>query len=130
MQHNPLTADRLRQLLDYEPATGVFTWKVNRSIVKAGQKAGVNPHGGDGYPRIGVDGQQCLAHRLAWLHVHGRFPDDEIDHINGIRSDNRLSNLREATTTSKTEGIEKTPIPTIVRQEFAMFTAAAPAKNG
>jgi hypothetical protein len=60
----------------------------------AGAIAG-NP-GADGYMRVGVDGRCYLAHRLAWLLCHGRWPAHLIDHANGDRSDNRLGNLREA----------------------------------
>jgi len=53
---------------------------------------------GSGYKVIGVDGKLYLAHRLAWFFVHGNWPSDQIDHINGIKDDNRICNLREATT--------------------------------
>jgi len=48
-----------------------------------------------GYVRIGVDGGKYTAHCLAWLYTHGVWPSDQIDHINGNRSDNRIANLRE-----------------------------------
>lgn len=89
-----ITAERLRQMLDYDPATGVFTWRVKPCRnVRAGDSAGAQRK--DGYWRIGVAGEKHLAHRLAWLHVHGRWPDEDIDHINGDPGDNRLANLRE-----------------------------------
>lgn len=91
-----LTADRLRELLDYCPDTGVFTWRVRAAkCVKVGDVAG--RFDAYGYWRIQIDGRKHLAHRLAWLYTTGEFPPDQIDHINGDRSDNRIANLRAAT---------------------------------
>ncbi|MFZ2541849.1 MAG: HNH endonuclease [Gallionella sp.] len=91
-----LTQTRLKQLLDYNPETGVFTRRVvisNRT--KVGDVAGTL--NAKGYIIIRVDGKQYLAHRLAWLCAQGEFPPNEIDHINGIKTDNRICNLRAAT---------------------------------
>lgn len=90
-----LTAARLRELLHYDPETGVFTWRVNTSNVKAGAIA--NSVHTNGYIRFGVDGAKRYAHRLAWLYVHGEMPAHQIDHINGNRRDNRITNLRDVT---------------------------------
>jgi hypothetical protein len=90
-----LSAERLREVLDYDQETGIFTWKLPTSDrLKAGKVAGVL-RGGHKYPRITVDYQTHGAHRLAWLHVHGVWPSGEIDHVNGDRSDNRIANLRD-----------------------------------
>ena len=92
-----LTAQRLRELLDYDPSTGLFTWRVtNGWRRKAGAIAG-GAETWNGYLRVGIDGRVYMAHRLAWLHVHGEWPQADIDHINGIRSDNRIVNLRDVT---------------------------------
>lgn len=88
-----LTADRLRALFTYDQDTGVFTRRVRSANVLAGSVAGSLSHG---YMRIGVDGRQYAAHRLVILYVEGEFPPDQIDHINGVRTDNRLANLRHA----------------------------------
>lgn len=99
MPKNPsdLTAKRLRELLDYDLETGTFRRKVSLcNSVKVGDTAG--DHDGQGYLRMKVEGRQYKAHRLAWLYVHGCWPAKELDHINGVRSDNRIVNLREATT--------------------------------
>jgi hypothetical protein len=88
----PLTAERLRELLDYAPETGLFHWRKARGSTLAGRQAGTR--GPYGYRVIGVDGGSYLAHRLAWLHVHGEHPASGIDHANGDRSDNRIANLR------------------------------------
>lgn len=90
-----LTAERLHDLLNYDPHTGVFCWRVNRGPAKAGVKTGCPD--GKGHLRITVDNVVYSAHRLAWLYVHGRWPKDQIDHKNGVRHDNRIANLREAT---------------------------------
>lgn len=98
----------LRQLLRYEPETGKLFWKERplsafdsvRSANSwnarfAGKPAlsGIN-HAGYKAGRIGPRG--ILAHRAIWALVHGRWPDQEIDHVNGDRVDNRLENIREA----------------------------------
>lgn len=93
-----LTAARLRELLDYDKASGLFRWRVDHrfcGFIRAGRIAGgLNS---DGHMRIQIDGVTHLAHRLAWLHVMGEWPADEIDHENRVRSDNRWLNLRPAT---------------------------------
>ena len=94
--HPPLTAERLREVLSYDPDTGEFRRKVRTSNrIKAGEISGSED--GSGYKRIRVDGRKYKAHRLAWLYVHGRWPEKQLDHENNIRSDNRIKNLREAT---------------------------------
>lgn len=86
---------RLRELFAYDPAAGSLVWLVNRPGRPAGAVAGgVN---GVGYVTVGVDGKRMLAHRVIWCLVHGVAAPNEIDHINGVRSDNRLENLRLAT---------------------------------
>lgn len=90
-----LTADDLRRLVDYDPETGIFTWKISRRGVNAGERSGcVNA---EGYVLIGVCKKLYLAHRLAWLYMTGTWPECTIDHRNGQRSDNRWVNLRPAT---------------------------------
>lgn len=90
-----LTAERLRSLLHYDPETGLFTRRIGVRGASAGAVAGsANVLG---YTQIMIDGTNYLAHRLAWLHMTGRFPEQMMDHRNEIKSDNRWSNLREAT---------------------------------
>lgn len=104
--HNELSAERLRELLSYDADTGGFTWLVNRgSAAKVGGPAGRKV--GGGYIQIGIDGRRYMAHRLAWLYVHGHWPDVEIDHISGEPEDNRIANLREATRSQNLQNLRR-----------------------
>lgn len=88
-----LTAARLRELLHYNPDTGEFTRLVQtcgRALV--GDIAGTDHV--RGYRRIRVENVSHMAHRLAWLHVHGEWPAGLIDHIDGNPGNNRIGNLR------------------------------------
>lgn len=90
-----LDADTLRELVDYNPETGIFRWKKRRRGVVAGSECGrVTVFG---YREIGVNYVLRPAHRLVFLYMNGRWPDGDIDHINCDRLDNRWGNLREAT---------------------------------
>lgn len=84
----------VRRLFNYNRLTGIFTNRVNRSIrALKGKVAGTL--GSDGYWCICVNRKLYKTHRLAWLYVYGYFPEHQIDHINRIRTDNRIDNLRE-----------------------------------
>ncbi|PPC95237.1 MAG: Fis family transcriptional regulator [Methylotenera sp.] len=89
-----LTQARLKELLHYSPDTGLFTRKSTVGGKLIGSSAGA--HDTSGHLQIKIDSRLYLAHRLAWLFVHGNLPAKQIDHINGIRDDNRFENLREA----------------------------------
>lgn len=93
-----LTQTRLKELLHYDPESGSFTRKA-RSAVRCRGKVGdvLGSINSRGYLTISVDNKKYQAHRLAWLLTHGEFPPDQIDHINGIKTDNRIANLRPAT---------------------------------
>ena len=96
MKHNSLNLEFLKTLLSYNPDTGAIAWNVKRG------RSGVNKYAGgvnknDGYAYVNLNKKRILAHRLAWALHYGEWPETPLDHINMIRSDNRIANLRKAT---------------------------------
>lgn len=88
-----ISAEMLRALVSYDPATGVFCWRSSAGGVMPGSVAGnLNSNG---YEVLGLAGTKYRKHRLAWLYVHGVWPNGTIDHIDGNRKNNALSNLRD-----------------------------------
>lgn len=95
MAEQDITAERVRELLNYDPSTGIFTHAMRRAGVRFGLVAGtINA---DRYRIIQLDGVGYFAHNLAWLYVKGSWPHPELDHRNRMPDDNRFENLREAT---------------------------------
>jgi hypothetical protein len=88
-----LTVARVRELLEYDPETGQILWRTTGKGRRPNRVAGTI--GPQGYSFIIVDRGRWRAHRLAWAYMHGAFPVQDIDHINGDRADNRIANLRE-----------------------------------
>ena len=97
-----LTAEMVRRALDYDPETGLLSWRhrddvlprVNKRL--AGKPAGCRD-GQYGYLSVRLHDCPYQAHRLIWLHVTGEWPAEVLDHIDGIPSNNAWSNLRPAT---------------------------------
>lgn len=112
----------LRQLLDYDPSTGIFVWRARLphhftdgghspehscaawNAKWAGKRADRSGHM-HGYRIITILNHPHLAHRIAWTHAYNKWPDHHIDHINGIRDDNRIDNLRDVTATTNCRNI-------------------------
>ena len=97
---------RLKELLDYNPETGAFTWRSSCGCSSPGSLAGTLSV--KGYIRIKIGRVLQYAHRLAWLYVYGVHPPDFLDHINRVRDDNRICNLRIA---SFSENAQNCSIP-------------------
>ena len=93
-----LTQAEVKELLRYEADTGLFYWLVERGSIQLGQVAGWRSGKAPNiYIIITINGYYYRAHRLAWFYVHGRWPLDQIDHIDGSGVNNCIGNLREAT---------------------------------
>jgi hypothetical protein len=123
-----LTAEYLRKVLHYEPETGNFFHAVTQPGGNAqfGQLAG--SIGKDGRRRIRVGGKKYLANRLAWLYVHGEWPEDQLDHRNGQRDEDRIGNLRPANNSQnmanrKYNGKSRSGIKGIHLRKDGRFTA-------
>lgn len=103
--------ERLKEILDYNPETGLFTWKEKRKWSKeVGSVAGytyTHPISGNKYIHIHTCGKQWRAHRLAYLMMTGKECDSDIDHINGDGTDNRWCNLRTVSHTSNMKNLRR-----------------------
>jgi len=103
--HSTVTLERVKELLNYDPETGLFTWLERRGRCRTGDVAGWLEK--NGYRRIIVVGKKFKSHRLAWAMFYGTFPELEIDHINGVRDDNRIANLRLATRSQNAQNLKR-----------------------
>ena len=103
-----LTQDFLQSILSYDKQTGAFVW-----IVSPAKNVFVGSVAGNisniGYRVIKIKGKSYKAHRLAWLYEYGKFPIQQIDHINGNRSDNSIVNLRLASQTQNSQNKIRKP---------------------
>jgi hypothetical protein len=97
-----VTPERLREVLHYDPTTGLFTWKVSLAPnVRPGDV--VMRRDSHGYVVIQIDRRTYKGHRLAWLYMTGLWPSETVDHIDGQRDHNAWANLREATVAENTQ---------------------------
>lgn len=106
-------SDALRTLLEYDAVTGIFTWRVSRGRNKVGTVAG--SLNSSGYLQIRIYGYKYYAHRLAWLYTYKTWPVSDLDHINKIKIDNRIINLREVT---RSENQQNRVIPVTNKSGF------------
>ena len=96
--------ETVKKLFHYDAESGMLIWRFgNGRNVKPWQE--VKAKNGNGYYTAKIHGKSYLAHRLAWLYVHGSFSNKYIDHKNRIRNDNRLCNLRDVNTTDNAQNI-------------------------
>ena len=100
-----LTAERVRELFEYDSDSGVLSWKVAVGKAKTGKQAGCLVP--DGYVKVGISGCIYAIHRVIWLYVHGHWPRHDIDHLNGDRADNRLANLRDVTRSVNSQNLKR-----------------------
>lgn len=91
---NQINADDVRHLLSYDAESGIFSW-LNPKSRNCKVSAEVGSWDFYGYKTVRLYGKSYKLHRLAWLYVYGKWPSGDVDHINGVRSDNRICNLRD-----------------------------------
>ena len=91
-----ISIERIRELFDYDPLTGIVT---RRKYLASNAQVGaiVGSINSDGYLACDVDERSIKVHRLCWAHYYGTWPEEQVDHRDGIRTNNSIANLREAT---------------------------------
>lgn len=90
-----LTQNRLKELLEYDPSTGIFKWRNFGPGVRYNREAGTLTN--KGYVVIGIDNERYLANRLAFLYMTGSWPEHEAEHEDRNPANNTWINLRDAT---------------------------------
>ncbi|WP_375414399.1 HNH endonuclease [uncultured Bradyrhizobium sp.] len=122
-----LTLARLRDVLDYDPATGALTWRIRLGpMCKFGKTAGIVK---SGYRRIAIDGHSYTASHLAWFHHYGEVPNGLVDHENRDTDDNRIENLRLATFSENARNRKCSALSTTGLKGAARFNSPKNAKR-
>ena len=99
-----LTKERLKEVVTFDDTTGIFVRKLKAKRAVVGRTLGYKKS--NGYIALSIDGQKYFAHRLAWLYVYGEFPKNDIDHIDGNRTNNKIKNLRDVSRTENLQNIK------------------------
>ena len=97
-----LTAKEVRARLIFDEVRGVLMWRNNQRYGRHAEGCEAGAVDSSGYKRFVFNGRRYLAHRVIWLHHYGEWPDGYIDHLNGVKTDNRISNLRSVTKSQNT----------------------------
>ncbi len=104
-KYTGLSAAQARELLAYDPETGLLAWKITRGKAVAGRTAGFMRT--SGYYKTKIGGREYLVHRLAWLIYYGEWPNDQVDHVDGCRVNNKISNLRQVSCSENHQNLKK-----------------------
>lgn len=116
-----VTPDQMRAWIDYDPENGKLTWRYRDISFFKNEKSyksfntrfpgtpALASASGRGYLMGRIQEQTCMAHRAAWAIYHGVWPQGEIDHINGIRFDNRIQNLRDVSRSVNAKNVRRKP---------------------
>jgi hypothetical protein len=102
-----LSQARLKEVVNYDPLTGILTWLSTRGRCVYGSEAGTIRW--NGYKRVQIDSRTYAVHRLIWLYVYGEWPEEDLDHIDADRSNNRVDNLRLASRSQNLMNRDKSP---------------------
>lgn len=100
-----LTQARLKELLSYDPEVGIFSWIVERGKCHKGSPAGCLDS--RGYLVITIDRKRYYAHRMAWLYMNGSMPSMNIDHMDGNKSNNKISNIRDVSVSTNAQNLKQ-----------------------
>lgn len=104
-RNNRISPEELNKQFNYDPETGILTWKFSKKGRRTNQALG-NLNSG-GYLRVGVNYQEYLVHRIIWTMVKGEWPVTDIDHIDGVTTNNKWDNLRLATESQNIQNQKK-----------------------